>query len=45
MVGVALGQRAPQVVGATEGGRFYSLELQAGRPAVLLALHRKLSTT
>jgi predicted 2-oxoglutarate/Fe(II)-dependent dioxygenase YbiX len=39
MTGVALGQRAPQVVGATEGGRFYSLELQAGRPAVLLLLH------
>jgi len=39
MVGVALGQRAPEVVGATEGGRFYSLELQAGRPAVLLPLH------
>jgi predicted 2-oxoglutarate/Fe(II)-dependent dioxygenase YbiX len=39
MVGVALGQRAPQVVGATESGRFYSLEIQAGRPAVLLFLH------
>jgi predicted 2-oxoglutarate/Fe(II)-dependent dioxygenase YbiX len=39
MVGVAFGQRAPQVVGATESGRFYSLEIQAGRPAVLLYLH------
>ncbi len=39
MVDMALGQRAPQVAGATESGRFYSLELQAGRPAVLLFLH------
>jgi predicted 2-oxoglutarate/Fe(II)-dependent dioxygenase YbiX len=39
MVAVSFGQRAPQVVGATESGRFYSLEIQAGRPAVLLFLH------
>ena len=39
MVGVALGERAPQVVGATASGGFYSLEIQAGRPAVLLFLH------
>jgi predicted 2-oxoglutarate/Fe(II)-dependent dioxygenase YbiX len=39
MVGVVLGERAPQVVGATASGGFYSLEIQAGRPAVLLFLH------
>ena len=39
MVGVALGDRAPEVVGATASGGFYSLEIQAGRPAVLLFLH------
>lgn len=39
MIGMAFGQRAPQLVGATEGGRFYSLDIQAGRPAVLLFLH------
>jgi predicted 2-oxoglutarate/Fe(II)-dependent dioxygenase YbiX len=39
MVGVALGDRAPEVVGATGSGGFYSLDIQAGRPAVLLFLH------
>ncbi|HEY4031916.1 MAG TPA: 2OG-Fe(II) oxygenase [Caulobacteraceae bacterium] len=39
MIGMALGQRAPEVAGATRSGAFYSLDLQAGRPAVLLFLH------
>ncbi len=34
----AIGDRAPGVFGATADGRFYSLDAQAGRPAVLVAL-------
>jgi predicted 2-oxoglutarate/Fe(II)-dependent dioxygenase YbiX len=33
-----IGDRAPDIVGATSGGRFYSLDAQAGRPAMFLAL-------
>ena len=38
MSSLAVGERAPQIVGTTELGRFFSLEVQAGRPAVLLLL-------
>lgn len=34
----AIGDRAPAIFGATADGRFYSLDAQAGRPAVLVAL-------
>ncbi len=34
----AIGDRAPGIFGATADGRFYSLDAQAGRPAVLVAL-------
>ena len=33
-----VGDRAPPIIGAAVSGRFYSLDAQAGRPAVLLAL-------
>lgn len=32
------GDRAPGVFGATSGGRIYSLDVQAGRPAMIVAL-------
>jgi len=35
-----LGDRAPDIIGATATGRFYSLDAQAGRPAVILPLGR-----
>jgi predicted 2-oxoglutarate/Fe(II)-dependent dioxygenase YbiX len=34
----SVGDRIPAIIGATAGGRFYSLDFQAGRPAVLIAL-------
>jgi predicted 2-oxoglutarate/Fe(II)-dependent dioxygenase YbiX len=37
-VSFAIGDRAPPIFGATADGRFYSLDAQAGRPAVLVAL-------
>ncbi len=33
-----IGDKTPTIVGAAGDGRFYSLDLQAGRPAVLVAL-------
>jgi len=35
---LSIGDRAPAVVGATASGRFFSLDGQAGRPALILAL-------
>jgi predicted 2-oxoglutarate/Fe(II)-dependent dioxygenase YbiX len=37
-VSFTIGDRAPAIFGATADGRFYSLDLQAGRPAVIVAL-------
>jgi predicted 2-oxoglutarate/Fe(II)-dependent dioxygenase YbiX len=35
---LAIGDRAPEVLGATASGRFFSLDGQAGRPALLVTL-------
>ncbi|MFI4966201.1 MAG: 2OG-Fe(II) oxygenase family protein [Caulobacterales bacterium] len=35
---LTIGDRAPGVLGATASGRFFSLDTQAGRPALLVAL-------
>lgn len=35
---LVVGEKAPALVGATASGRFYSLDAQAGRPAVIVAL-------
>lgn len=35
---LSIGDRAPAIVGATAAGRFFSLDGQAGRPAVVVAL-------
>ncbi|MDB5439128.1 MAG: hypothetical protein JWM33_1555, partial [Caulobacteraceae bacterium] len=35
---LAIGDRAPAMVGATASGRFFSLDGQAGRPAAIVAL-------
>jgi len=37
-VQLEIGDRAPGFVGATASGRFYSLDAQAGRPALIVAL-------
>lgn len=37
-----IGDRVPNILGATAGGRFFSLDAQAGRPAVLVALGARL---
>jgi predicted 2-oxoglutarate/Fe(II)-dependent dioxygenase YbiX len=37
-VQLEIGDKAPAFVGATASGRFYSLDAQAGRPALLVAL-------
>ncbi len=34
----SIGDRAPEMVGATSSGRFFSLDAQAGRPALIVAL-------
>jgi len=34
----SVGDRAPQMVGATSSGQFFSLDAQAGRPALIVAL-------
>jgi predicted 2-oxoglutarate/Fe(II)-dependent dioxygenase YbiX len=34
----SIGDRAPEILGATASGRFYSLDSQAGRPALIVAL-------
>jgi predicted 2-oxoglutarate/Fe(II)-dependent dioxygenase YbiX len=38
MTALAIGDKSPAVFGATAAGRFYSLDAQAGRPAILVAL-------
>ena len=35
---LSIGDRAPDILGATASGRFYSLDSQAGRPALIVAL-------
>jgi predicted 2-oxoglutarate/Fe(II)-dependent dioxygenase YbiX len=35
---LSIGDRAPDILGATASGRFYSLDGQAGRPALIVAL-------
>ena len=35
---LSIGDRAPDIVGAAASGRFYSLDGQAGRPALIVAL-------
>ena len=35
---LSIGDRAPEILGATASGRFYSLDSQAGRPALIVAL-------
>ncbi|MGH6955643.1 MAG: hypothetical protein ACREEW_03140, partial [Caulobacteraceae bacterium] len=35
---LVVGDKAPPIVGATAAGRFYSLDAQAGRPALIVAL-------
>jgi predicted 2-oxoglutarate/Fe(II)-dependent dioxygenase YbiX len=37
-VSYSIGDRAPAITGATASGRFYSLDAQAGRPALVVAL-------
>jgi predicted 2-oxoglutarate/Fe(II)-dependent dioxygenase YbiX len=37
-VSLSAGDRAPNLFGATSGGRVYSLDVQAGRPALIIAL-------
>jgi predicted 2-oxoglutarate/Fe(II)-dependent dioxygenase YbiX len=37
-VSYSVGDRAPDITGATANGRFYSLDAQAGRPALIVAL-------
>lgn len=37
-VQLVIGDKAPSFVGATASGRFYSLDAQAGRPALIVAL-------
>jgi predicted 2-oxoglutarate/Fe(II)-dependent dioxygenase YbiX len=37
-VQLVIGDKAPAFVGATASGRFYSLDAQAGRPALIVAL-------
>ncbi len=34
----SIGDRAPEILGATASGRFYSLDSQAGRPALIVSL-------
>jgi predicted 2-oxoglutarate/Fe(II)-dependent dioxygenase YbiX len=35
---LSIGDRTPEILGATASGRFYSLDSQAGRPALIVAL-------
>jgi predicted 2-oxoglutarate/Fe(II)-dependent dioxygenase YbiX len=35
---LSIGDRVPDILGATASGRFYSLDSQAGRPALIVAL-------